>query len=305
MKQPFPKYNFCGLEEEYSKKEKSHFYILPIPYEATTTYGHGTSLGPKAVIDASLNMETFDEELWQETYKLGIHTLPFLAPESTGPEQMNDELASYVYNEFDKDKILISLGGEHSISPGLVKAFKKRYPDLTVLHLDAHADLRDSYQGTPYSHACASRRILEHCPIISCGIRSLSIEESDFIKETGYKIFLGKEALDKQAEINSLLSGNIYISLDVDILDPSIMPSTGTPEPDGWTWQEITNFLKGIIQNKNIAGLDVVELAPIPGIPAPDFTIAKLIYRIMGYIAISKKWITPGKEYINAHTIRS
>lgn len=287
MKQLFAKYNFCGLEEKYSKKEECHFIILPIPYEATTTYGHGTALGPKAIIDASLNMELYDEELGQETYKLGIHTLPFLEHVSTGPEQMINELANYIYGEISpymEDKILIGLGGEHSISLGLVMAFKKKYPNLSVLHIDAHADLRDTYQNTPYSHACASRRILEHCPLVSCGIRSISKEEIEFIKEKGQKIFWGKAPLAKPDEINSLLSNEVYITLDVDILDPSVMPSTGTPEPDGWTWRELCDFLKVIILNKNIVGLDVVELAPIPGISAPDFTVAKLVYRIMGYL---------------------
>lgn len=299
MRQLFHKYNFCGLAEKYSQKEDSRFIILPIPYEATTTYGHGTGFGPKAIIDASLNMELYDEELMQETYKLGIHTLPFMEPVSSGPEDMMNELTNYVYKEINshkEGKVLFSLGGEHSISSGLVRAFKKKYPNLSILHLDAHADLRDSYQGTPYSHACACRRILEHCPVVSCGIRSLSQEEADFVRESGKKIFWGRESLDKITKIISLLSDEIYITLDVDVLDPSVMPSTGTPEPDGWTWRELCNFLKEIIAKKNVVGIDIVELAPISGIPAPDFTIAKLIYRIMGYIAISKKWILAEKE---------
>lgn len=299
MRQLFPNYNFCGLTERHSKKEDSRFIILPIPYEATTTYGHGTAQGPKAIIDASLYMELYDEELMHEVYKLGIHTLPFMEPVSSRPENMVNELAGYVYKEINSykgDKILFSLGGEHSIAPGLVAAFKKKYPDLSVLHFDAHADLRDSYRGTPYSHACASRRILEHCPILSCGIRSISSEEADFAKKSGRKIFWGKEALDKTIKISSSLSSDIYITLDVDVLDPAVMPSTGTPEPDGWTWRELCIFLKEIIAKKNIVGIDIVELAPIPGITAPDFTVAKLIYKIMGYIALSKQWITPIKK---------
>lgn len=291
MRQLHPEYNFCGLPKKYSNKKDAHFYILPIPYEATTTYGRGTSHGPKAIIDASLHMETYDEELHLETYKLGIHTLPFLEPISRGPKSMITELATYVYKKIIKDKILICLGGEHSISPGIVEGFKKRYPDLSVIHLDAHADLRDSYEGTPYSHACACRRILEYAPVVSCGIRSLSSEEAEFIKEIGHKIFWYKEALNRVDEINTLLSDNIYITLDVDVIDPSIIPSTGTPEPDGWTWRELCSFLKGIIMHKNIVGIDIVELSPTPGNQAPDFTIAKLIYKIMGYIAIYKKWI--------------
>lgn len=288
-------YNFLGLPDKYSKKEDSLFIILPVPYESTTSYGRGTSQGPKAIIDASRYIELYDEELMQETYKLGIHTLPFMEPASSGPEEMINKLANYVQKEivsyYNENKILFSLGGEHSISAGLVKGFSKKYPDLSVLHFDAHADLRDSYQGESFSHACAARRMLEHCPVISCGIRSISAEEVDFAKKTKQKIFFGKSALNKTSEVNSLLSGDIYITLDVDVLDPSVMPSTGTPEPDGWTWRELCDFLKEIICKKYIVGLDIVELSPLSGISAPDFSIAKLIYRIMGYVALSKQWM--------------
>lgn len=294
MKQFFSKNTFCGLQGKYSEKVKSHFLILPVPYEATTTYGHGTANGPKAIIDASLNMEFFDEELRQETYELGIHTLPFMNLGSAKPEEALDKLTDYVYKmEIEqKDKTLISIGGEHSISPGIVRAFKKNHSNLSVLQLDAHADLRDSYQGSSYSHACSGRRILEDVPLVPCGIRSFSKEESDFIEKTGQEIFFGKTALKNISKIKSLLSDEIYITLDIDILDPSIMPSTGTPEPDGWNWRELCNFLKEIILKKKVVGIDIVELAPIPGLIAPDFTTAKLIYRIMGYIALSKKWLT-------------
>lgn len=299
MEQLFSNYNFCGLKEEYSKKEDSRFIILPVPYESTTTYGHGTAHGPNGIINASLNMEVYDEELRQETFKLGIHTLPFLEPNTAGPEYMIDELSDFVYkeiNSYNKDKILICLGGEHSISPGLVKGFRKKYSNLSILHLDAHADLRDSYQETQFSHACAVRRILEFSPVVSCGIRSLSKEEADFIEESGQKIFWGNDALKNPDKVSFLLKDEVYITLDVDVLDPSVMPATGTPEPDGWTWRELNNFLKDIILSKNIVGIDIVELSPIPGISAPDFSIAKLIYRIMGYIALSKRWIKDSKK---------
>jgi agmatinase len=299
MSESSPEYNFCGLTKEYSAKEKSKFQILPIPYEATTSYGQGTILGPKAIIDASLYMETYDEELKQETYKLGIHTLPAIEPVGSGPKDMVNTIADSVYKEIssykNNNKLLIGLGGEHSISPGIVKAFKKKYSDLTVLHFDAHADLRDSFHGTPHSHACAVRRILEHCPAVSCGIRSLSVEEAEFAEKTNKNIFFYREAFDRIKQIKSLLSDNVFITLDIDVLDPSIMPATGTPEPDGWLWRDLCNFLKDIIASKNIVGMDLVELAPIPGNNAPNFTTAKLLYRIMGYIAQSKKWIKSKK----------
>lgn len=296
MSEQLPKLNFCSIPQEYTQKDNSHFHILPIPYEATTSYGQGTALGPKAILDASKYMETYDEELKQETYKLGIHTLPFFESRSGNHENTINELSKNVYDNISAQKegqILIALGGEHSISPGLVKAFKNKYSDLSVLHFDAHADLRNSFQGSKHSHACASRRMLEYCPVVSCGIRSLSSEEADFIKETGANIFFGKEALTKTKKIKSLLSNNVYISLDIDVLDPSVIPSTGTPEPDGWNWRELCDFIRQIIDDKNIIGMDIVELAPVTGNHAPDFTTAKLIYRIMGYISLSKKWTIP------------
>lgn len=297
MNELFSKYNFAGLPKKYSNKKNSRFQILPIPYEGTTSYGQGTVRGPKGIIDASIHMETYDEELRQNTSEIGIYTLPFLEPAAVGPKDMVNMIANYVYSEisaYKKDeKILIGLGGEHSISPGLVKAFKKKYPDLTVLHFDAHADLRESFHGISYSHACAARRILEYCPVVSCGIRSLSSEEAEYAKKNNKKIFFHREAFGKIKKIRSLLSDNVFITLDIDVLDPSIMPATGTPEPDGWLWRELCDFLKEIISSKNIVGLDVVELAPIPGNNAPDFTVAKLIYKIMGYISLSKKWIKP------------
>ena len=286
---------FCNLDKEFSGKDHSRFLVLPIPYEATATYGKGTASGPRAIIDASCNMELYDEELQQETYRCGIHTLPFFIHSSQNPEQMHNQLADYMEHEIlasnkmaQKDKIIISLGGEHSVSSPLVKAFASQYKDLSVLHLDAHADLRDSYNGSRFNHACAARRMLEYCPLISCGMRSVSAEEVNFIHQTNYPLYWGKDALQAYRPIADSLSGRVYISLDVDILDPSIIFATGTPEPNGWSWQQLCGFLKYIISVKKVVGMDVVELAPVPGIIAPNFSLAKLIYRIMGYIAQSR-----------------
>jgi agmatinase len=239
-------------------------------------------------------MEVFDEELWQDTSSLGIHTLPFVEPVSSGPEEMIKALSEHVYkiiSKMSKDKILICLGGEHSISPGPVRAFKRKYPKLSVLHFDAHADLRDSYQGTPYSHACAARRMLESCPVVSCGIRSISPDEAVFAKKSSQNIFWYKSAFENIDKVLSLLTDDVYISLDVDVLDPSVMPSTGTPEPDGWTWRELCNFLRAVTEKKNVVGLDIVELEPKQENRGPDFSVAKLLYRLMGHIAVSKKWM--------------
>lgn len=296
----FNTHNFCGLTESYCSKDKSHFFVLPIPYESTTTYRPGTRSGPQAIIDASVNMELYDEELHQETYKFGIHTLPFIESIASGPQHMTDALTRYASKEIKENKTLISLGGEHSVSVGLIRAFQKKYPKLSVLYLDAHADLRDTYQESPYNHACAARRILETTPVVLSGIRSLSAPEAEFIDSSGQKIFWGKEALTNLNKIDSLLSDTVYISLDVDVMDPSIMPATGTPEPDGWLWQELTIFLKNIIVNKKIVGMDIVELSPAKDNPAPEFSIAKLMYRLMGYISNARNW-QPLTDKISTH----
>ena len=292
MSQSSVNYQFGGLSLTQSDKAAAKFVILPIPYEATTSYGTGTKHGPQAIIDASTNLELFDDELHQETGTLGIYTLPPFKPQVKNAQQMTENIYEFSKQEIQSNKTLISLGGEHSISLGLVKAFKEKHNDLSVLMIDAHADLRNSYEENTFSHACVARRITEIAPLVSIGTRSLSKKEADFIKETNHNIFWKKEALKDQKQIgniNSLLSKNIYISIDVDIFDPAIIPATGTPEPDGWSWSELTNFLKKIILSKNVVGLDIVELAPMSGYHAADFTIAKLIYRLMGYLALDKK----------------
>ena len=291
MDESFPNHNFCDLNKPYCNKKEAHFFIQPIPYEATTTYKHGTKEGPQAIIDASLNMELYDEELHQETFKAGIHTLPYIKPRSSNPKHIMDELTNLTLNELEKDKVLFSLGGEHSISTGLVRAFEKKYPDLSVLYLDAHADLRNTYKNNPYNHACTARRILETTPLVLTGTRSLSAEEAEFIEKTSQKILWGKDALTNFSSINSMLTDTVYISLDVDIMDPSVIAATGTPEPNGWLWQELTGFLKNIIFNKKIVGIDIVELSPLKNNPAPDFSITKLIYRVMGYISQTRNWV--------------
>lgn len=281
-------YNFCSLDDKYSNKNKSLFHIIPIPYEATTTYRPGIRFGPQAIIDASMNMELYDEELKQETCNFGIHTLPFIESRASGPKKMVDQITIRTSKLIKEDKVLVSIGGEHTISIGLTKAFHKKHPELSVLILDAHADLRNSYQESLYSHACTARRIQEFAPIIPVGTRSLSAEEAKFIEAKKVNVFWGKEALKNVNAVKELLTDTVYISLDVDIMDPSILPATGTPEPDGWLWHELTGFLKEIILSKNVVGMDIVELSPIKDNPAPDFSIAKLIYRLMGYISISK-----------------
>lgn len=285
---------FFGLFAKDATIEKAHFIVQPIPYEATTSYGKGTKNGPSAIIDASTYLEIYDEELQQETINAGIFTLQPLSLNKLPPKTAYSKISEYASKHLSSNntnRIAISLGGEHSISAGLVKGYSQGNPNLSVLHLDAHADFRNFYKGSIHSHACAARRISDICPIVSCGVRSLSSEEANFIKETHQNVFAEKSALNNVDKILNLLSDSVYISLDVDILDPSIMPSTGTPEPNGWQWNEICSFLHKIILNKNVIGLDVVEHSPIKELKAPDYTAAKLIYRIMGYVSKKNKWI--------------
>jgi agmatinase len=185
------------------------------------------------------------------------------------------------------NKIPVLLGGEHSVSLGAVQAMQEKYPGLTVLQLDAHADMRDSYQGSPYSHASVARRISELCPLVQAGIRSMSVEEAVFLKGSPVKTFsadfIGREA-QWCRKISGNLEGDVYVTIDLDVLDPAIMPSTGTPEPGGISWQEILQLMREVTARCRVRGVDIVELAPIPGMVAPDFLAAKLIYRIMGYL---------------------
>ncbi len=272
---------FLDIENKYSDYTSSDFVIVPCPHEKTTSYGHGTKNGPQAILDASQYLELFDQELEIDPSKNGINTLA-ATPIS--------HLALHITKILDDKKIPIILGGEHSISSEAVKATKKKYPDLSVLQFDAHADLRDKYKGQKDSHACAMRRILEVCPVVQVGIRSISEEEWHFANSFCQKNkihFLNRNTNYPLpiTEIINQLSEHIYISFDVDALDPSIMPSTGTPEPGGLLWDEALKILREVISKKTIVGADFVELMPIKGLAAPDFTTAKLIYKTIGYIS--------------------
>lgn len=246
--------------------------ILPVPYEATTTYGKGAKNGPIAIIAASKHLELYDEELKREIADCGIFTAPFLKPAAT-PEKMLLKIYRAVKKILAEKKFPVILGGEHTVSIGAIKATAELYPDLSVLQLDAHADLRDTYFGSPFNHGCVMRRVLEITDkVASVGVRSLSKEEAEFIK--------GKFPGDK---IIKKLNRNVYVTIDLDVFDPSQMPSVGTPEPGGLFWNEVLAILKEVFLKKNVIGFDVVELAPIKGLTHPDFLAAKLIYELIGY----------------------
>jgi agmatinase len=283
--------NFLGIPSEFSEFEKSEYVILPVPYEQTTTYQHGTKNGPEAIIQASHEVETFDEELKFEPYRAGICTLNLLEINSVEPIAMLQRIHQATEQLIDAGKRMVMLGGEHTISIGAVKAFKEKYPDLSVLQLDAHADLRDSYEENKFSHACVMRRIAEICPFVGVGVRNLSAEEHDFVQENKTDIFFSHEMKDDsrwKKRVLERLGTDVYLTLDLDVLDPSIMPAVGTPEPGGLLWYETLEFLKELIENNNVVGCDVVELCPIPGMVAPDFLAAKLVYKIIGYMANKK-----------------
>ncbi len=280
--------NFGGIEEEYSAWEDATFVVIPVPYDLTTTYQSGSRRGPAAILDASCNMELYDEELDRETYLAGICTFAAVEAEATGPEAMVRKVEERVAAVLEGGKIPVVLGGEHSISLGAVRALKKGYPNLSVLQFDAHADMRASYQGSPYSHACIARRARELCPVVQVGIRSMSAEEAAFLRTSPVKTWSVEEIRSGSGWREALsrdLSDDVYVTIDLDVFDPAVMPSTGTPEPGGLLWSEVLSVLREVSQRRRVRGFDVVELAPLPGIVAPDFLAAKLTYRMMGYLA--------------------
>ena len=288
----FSPLNFGALSGEFAAFDASRVLILPIPYDQTVSYRAGAREGPRAIINASLYMELYDEELDLEAHRVGIYTLNELEPEMSGPEGMFKRVYEVVSSLEKKKKLLVTLGGEHSLTIGAVKAFAEEYEDLTVLQFDAHADLRDAYCQTRYNHATVMRRILDDVPAVHVGIRSLSLEEMDFIRRRDLPVFFERDMRKRKdwiEEMVSCLSKNVYITLDLDILNPAIMPSVGTPEPGGLDWHELVNIIREVAIKKNIVGFDVMELCPIPGLVAPDFLAARLIYKMIGYSLFLKR----------------
>jgi agmatinase len=287
--------NYLGLEEEYSSFKKSKAVVFQAPYDKTTTYIHGAVNGPAAIIDASRYMERFDEELNQETFRMGIHTMEPLAIQDLSSEDMVDKVYAQTLELLKANKFPVMLGGEHTVSVGAVKAFKEVYPNVSVLQLDAHYDLRDVYFGSKLNHGCVARRILEMCPVVQVGTRSLSKEEKEYLSAgangrvksiSTYDIL--EMPLWKDVVSNSL-SESVYITIDLDVFDPALVPATGTPEPGGFGWYETLSLLREVTKDKKVVGFDVVELCPIKGSIASDFLAAKLIYRLLGYIFPAKK----------------
>jgi agmatinase len=231
-------------------------------------------------------MELWDEEMRVDVHGVGIFTLPEMELPFGEMAAVVDEIERVAYEIVGRDKFLVTLGGEHSITPPLVSAVSRKYSDLSVLQIDAHADMRDAYMGTPHNHACAMRRSLEHARLTQVGIRSLSTEEAEVLPRLNTRVFYDFDMRRDPKWIDAVvesLGSNVYVTIDVDGMDPSIMPATGTPEPGGLSWQEITALLRATAQRRTIVSADVVELSPIPGLVAPSFLCAKLLYKLLTY----------------------
>jgi agmatinase len=284
---PKSPFGFCGLPYNDNDYEQASFVILPIPFDKTSTWQKGADKGPAAIIEASAYLELYDIETDSEVYRKGIFTaLPINAATSSALIKRIDSTVSRYIKD---NKFVVVLGGEHSVSIGVIKSYARRYKDLSILHLDAHADSRDTYEGTPYNHACVIARAREFTSnIVSVGIRSMDASERPGIDNK--RMFFAHEVHDSDKWIKNvipLLTENVYVTIDLDVFDPGIMPSTGTPEPGGLGWYQVIKLLLAVSQSKNIIGFDVVELCPSSS-KAPDFLAAKLIYTLLSYIDVNK-----------------
>lgn len=277
---------FGGTMPHMPSFDESQVVILPVPVDRTTSYGGGTRNGPREILIASSHMELWDEEVGADVHGVGLFTLPEMElPFGEMPEVI-EEIGRVATEVLRRGKFLVTLGGEHSITPPLVAAAAHAYPGLSVLQIDAHADLRDSYMGTIHNHACAMRRSLAHAPITQVGIRSMSTEEAEAAPSLGTRIFYDATMRQDPHWIDRVvesLRDPVYVTIDVDGMDPAIMPATGTPEPGGLSWYEMLALLRATIGRRRVVACDVVELSPLPGLMAPNFLCAKLIYKILAY----------------------
>jgi agmatinase len=284
--------NFLALPEEWSDPGRSRVAILPLPYEHTTSYGKGTASGPEAILDASQNLELYDEELDSEIFRLSDGITTLAPPAFTGNDETAVEaIRIQVQDLIAREKTVICLGGEHTIAIGAARAYSEVYSELSVLQLDAHSDLRDEFEGNRYSHACVMARIYEfNRNIVQLGIRSQCREEAEFIRKQklntfyDYAVREGRYGIDWHDKVIESLKDNVYITIDCDFFEPGLMPAVGTPEPGGFGWHETVSFLRRLSEKRNIAGFDVNELSPVPGLAHPQFMAAKLIYKLIGYI---------------------
>lgn len=282
--------NFGGIEdEEFSSFDSARVLVLPVSYEGTVSYGSGTGRGAMAIVDASRNLELYEEETDTEAYKIGIHTLDEFPPRET-PAEMMDALYLQTRTLLDSEKFICMLGGEHSISAPVIRAHAEKYHDLSVLQIDAHADLRDTYDGTPHSHASIMARVVcdMRIPSVQVGIRSISAEEARTIQDgLPTRIFWARDIAGRTDWIEDAvdsLSDNVYLTIDIDGLDPSIVPTTGTPEPGGLGWYETLALIRRLAEKRRIVGMDLVEYSYFENYDSPAFLCAKLVYKSLAYI---------------------
>lgn len=281
--------NFLGLDAKRSSYDAATFAVLPIPYDATTSYGVGTRFGPRAILSASQQVELYDTGLECEPRVGGIATLAPLEPDARGPEPMMERVYAAARRVVRAEKFLIGLGGEHSLTSPLVRAVRDKHKRLSVLQIDAHADLRDTYQNSPCSHACVMRRVHDlGVPAVGVGIRSHSAEEARFIRSAKKKVVYARTCHDTTTwidEVVACLTDEVYITIDIDGFDPAVAPGTGTPEPGGLGWYQVTDLLAAVAAKRHIVAADVMEVRPIPGQTTTEFLAARLVYRVIGLVA--------------------
>lgn len=278
-------HNFLALPQEQSSLDAARVVLIPVPYDSTTSFRSGSREGPEAIIKASYGIEDYDFELELDVSEIGIHTTGALEPHMAGPGPMTERVRNTVATYLETGKTVGLLGGEHSITIGSVQAHVDAYPSLSVLYLDAHADLRDQYMGTPFGHASAARRVYECCPIALAGVRSLCQEEHDFIRDNNVPVWYWDTDSHRSSPDGVLdsLGDTVYVSVDLDVLDPALMPAVGTPEPGGMAWGQLVSLLGKVAESRRIVGFDVCELAPADGPPACSYTAAKLVYKLVAY----------------------
>lgn len=274
-------FTFLGLEPDYKKAKVA---VLPVPYSSTTYWKAGTKDGPRAIIEASRHIELWDQETNSDNSRVGIYTLPEVEVSKNSPKETIDRVADILAHVYRDNKFPLMLGGEHSLALAGVMAASRKFKNLSVLQLDAHTDSRQEFEGTKYHHGCWARRVVEdlQVPVTHTGIRSTSEEEIKFFKKSKMNhVFFAPEL--PTDEIIATLKDNVYISFDLDALDSGVMPATGTPEPGGLGWYETLSLLRKVCKERNVVGADIVELDPIPSMHAPDYTAAKLVYKLIGY----------------------
>jgi agmatinase len=279
----YPPANFASLDDEFSSFERSCVVILPVPYDSTVTARAGARDGPRAIIEASADMELYDVGLGMEPYRHGIHTLPELAPHTGSPEAMCARIEEVVGELIDAGKFVVTLGGEHTVAAGAVRAYAGRRSELSVLAFDAHSDMRDEYLDSRYNHACTLRRAHESARVTQVGLRSASYEDAQFVRDEGLAFYSPKEMRSAGAEaILANLTDDVYVTIDLDCFDPSEMSAVGTPEPGGLHWDEVSDLLGALASSRRIVGFDVTELSPSLGPRSCAQLAAKLTYRLIG-----------------------